>query len=392
MKHWPVSATIALLLGFCAFILTVWIVLPAPHHLVWQLAVGASEWGLWFAAMGLAGMALGIASQRLRRSTAAVCAMVLGACAAGLGAYPLVSALQVASTNEVPLSLARYLWGVLDKPKGAPPQTVIYHQVAGQALQLDVFLPAPGKQGARPAVIVVHGGGWDSGDKSDFPDWNHWLNQNGYVVFDIQYRLYPQPNWQTATADVKCAVAWVSKNAALYGVDPDRLALLGRSAGGHLALLAAYTEGVAELPSGCPGPAGGGTAVRAAVGFYAPVDMLWDYDNPANQQVLGGPATLRRLLGGTPQSAAGPYTSASPIRHVQARTPPTLLVQSGTDQLVRVENMQRLAQVLSDARVRHRSLLIPYAQHGFDYNFNGWGSQIVQPVLLQFLGEHLQPR
>ena len=93
MKHWPVSATIALLLGFCAFILTVWIVLPAPHHLVWQLAVGASEWGLWFAAMGLAGMALGIASQRLRRSTAAACAMVLGACAAGLGAYPLVSAL-----------------------------------------------------------------------------------------------------------------------------------------------------------------------------------------------------------------------------------------------------------------------------------------------------------
>jgi dienelactone hydrolase len=54
--------------------------------------------------------------------------------------------------------------------------------------------------------------------------------------------------------------------------------------------------------------------------------------------------------------------------------------------------MQRLAQVLSDARVRHHSLLIPYAQHGFDYNFNGWGSQIVQPVLLQFLGEHLQPR
>jgi acetyl esterase/lipase len=89
-------------------------------------------------------------------------------------------------------------------------------------------------------VIVVHGGGWRSGERSDFPSWNAWLADTGYVVFDIDYRLSPPPAWQDAPADVACAVGWVKENAARYGVDPERVALMGRSAGGHLVLLAAY--------------------------------------------------------------------------------------------------------------------------------------------------------
>ena len=106
---------------------------------------------------------------------------------------------------------------------------------------LDAYLPAE-DDAARPAIIVIHGGSWSSGDKSDFPRWNGWLVEHGFAIFDIQYRLAPQPNWQTATSDVKCAIGWVKRNADHYGVDPDRIALLGRSAGGHLALLAAYTS------------------------------------------------------------------------------------------------------------------------------------------------------
>jgi acetyl esterase/lipase len=380
---------IALLLSVCAFALSIWIAVPAPNHLIWQLAVGASEWGLWMALAGAFGAVLGLWSLRKSPSKAAVTAIALGLCASALGLYPSVSALKVAQAQGVPLSLNRYVTGVLNRPKGPAPQTVSYLQVDGQNLQLDIFSPPDVTSAARPAVIVVHGGGWDSRDKSDFPQWDYWLNQHGYVVFDIQYRLHPQPNWQTATADVKCAVGWVKQHAQQYGVDPQRLALLGRSAGGHLALLAGYTPGVADLPNACPQAAGGDTSVRAVVGFYAPVDMEWDYNHPANQRVIDGPDTIARLMGGTPETLAAQYATASPIHHVNAKTPPTLLLQSGTDQLVRIENMDRLDAALAAANVPHQSVLIPYAQHGFDYNFDGWGSQIVQPLMLDFLNHHL---
>ena len=207
----PRTALWALLLSSCALLLTIWIAVPAPHHLVWQLAVGASEWGLWLAALALLGVLLGIRSLRTPRSatsnTPAVASIALGLCAVLLGLYPLASAWPVASAQGVSLSFGRYFLGALDNPSGPAPQTVTFHTVDGQNLQLDVFLPAATAAGTaplRPAVIVVHGGGWDSRDKSDFPQWDYWLNQHGYAVFDIQYRLHPQPNWQSATGDVKC--------------------------------------------------------------------------------------------------------------------------------------------------------------------------------------------
>jgi dipeptidyl aminopeptidase/acylaminoacyl peptidase len=82
------------------------------------------------------------------------------------------------------------------------------------------------------------------------------------------------------------------------------------------------------------------------------------------------------------------YILASPVSRVAADTPPTLLIHGGQDQLVRAENMNLLADKLKEAGVPHKTLFIPYAQHGFDYNFNGWGSQISESAILGFLGEN----
>jgi acetyl esterase/lipase len=158
-------------------------------------------------------------------------------------------------------------------------------------------------------------------------------------------------------------------------------------------LLAAYTAGDTRLESSCTPPyAGVETSVRAVASFYAPTDLAWAYDNPANEFVINGPATLRRFLGGSPHETpalAARFRLASPVSHVSARTPPTLLIHGGRDQLVREENMHRLAARLTDANVAHDTVFLSYAQHGFDYNFNGWGAQVVQPVLLEFLNKHL---
>ncbi|HLM61327.1 MAG TPA: alpha/beta hydrolase, partial [Pyrinomonadaceae bacterium] len=235
-----------------------------------------------------------------------------------------------------------------------------------------------------------HGGSWDAGKRSDFPQWNNWLAEQGFTVFDIDYRLTPQPNYLTATGDVKSAVCWVKDHAAEFQISPERIILLGRSAGGHLALLAAYTGDDQRFPSNCT-EKGQSAAVRGVVSFYAPTDLIYGYENLANQRVINGPATLARFIGGSPHESneiRERFSFASPITQVSALTPPTLIIHGGQDQLVRPENMSRLGDQLNKAHVPHETIYISYAQHGFDYNFNGWSSQISKSVILHFLIEN----
>ena len=217
---------------------------------------------------------------------------------------------------------------------------------------------------------------------------------NGYAVFDIDYRLAPQPNYLTATGDVKCAVLWVKQHAAEFQISPDRIALVGRSAGGHLALLAAYSAGDKRLPPSCQST-GKDENVRAVVSFYAPIELQWAYDNPANQLVFDGPQTIADFLGGSPHESAEireRYDLASPLTHLSANTPPTLFVHGGQDQIVREENMQFADEKLNAYNIPHQTIFIPYAQHGFDYNLYGFGSQITKPAMLEYLNEHTKSR
>ncbi len=400
----------ALLSGATALLATVWIVVPAPAYEVWLLSVGASEWSLIFGTLGVVCIAssmfvrAGDAHGRAWRWS-----LGLGVLAVALSLYPPASALRVAREEGVSLSLREYVAGIRDEMRPGGFTTHAFATVDGNVLRLDAYSPTGDVKANGAGVIVIHGGSWNARARSDFPEWNYWLAQHGYTVFDIDYRLAPQPNWRTATGDVKCAVAWVKRHAREFGIGTDRLALLGRSAGGHLALLAAYTPDDTRLPSSCmddeasdgldeSAMSGGESSenVRAVVAFYAPTDLLWAYDNPANPRVIDGPLTLRRFVGGDPHASdeiAARFRLVSPVSHVNARTtPPTLLIHGGHDQLVRSENMELLGGKLKKAGTPHRELFIPYAQHGFDYNFRGWGAQIVRPLLLDFLRESTQPR
>jgi acetyl esterase/lipase len=98
---------------------------------------------------------------------------------------------------------------------------------------------------------------------------------------------------------------------------------------------------------------------------------------------------LENYLGGSPTSAPQAYTSASPIEHVSAQSPPTLFLHGGRDQLVRAENVERIMPKLAAAGVSVTYVNLPWANHGFDYNFNGWSSQIAQAEIGKFLDRHL---
>lgn len=384
-----------LILNLTALLAVIWIVVPAPSSGIWLFSVAVSEWSLWFGAIALIGTILALPIRFSHgKGKIWLASAIVGGLVSLVSLYPFFSVLSLAREHNVSLSFRRYFSAVWNQNNSsenikANVSTYTFATVEEKDLQLDVYLPTNKSADNGAGVIVVHGGSWNGGKRGDFPQWNQWLAARGFTIFDVDYRLV-QPNYLTATGDVKCAVRWVKSHAAEFKISPDRIALLGRSAGAHLALLAAYSAGDARIPATCEDDKTDEN-VRAVVSFYAPTDLLWDFDNPANEFVINAPLTLVNFLGGNPRESAEireRYILASPVARVSNQTPPTLLIHGGRDQLVREENMNFLAEKLTESNVPRQTIFIPYAQHGFDYNFNGFGSQIVQPVILEFLREN----
>ncbi len=383
------------ILSLIALLSVIWIVVPAPAYNIWLFSVAASEWSLWFGALASINLicCLFAGKGKLRFAS-----LMIGGIAFIISLYPLFSVVSPACEQNVSLSLSRYFNGLRREINSSETQpknftTYTFASVDGKDLQSDVYLPTRNTANNGASVIVIHGGSWSGGVRNDFPQWNEMFAAQGFTVFDVDYRL-AQPNYLTATGDVKCAVRWIKENAEKFKIAPDRIALLGRSAGGHLALLAAYSAGDARFPASCSEKEMS-EDVRAVISFYAPTNLFWAYDNPANQFVINGPATLSRFLGGSPHESSEMrerYVLASPVSHIASDTPPTLLIHGGQDQLVRPENMNLLADKLKQEGAPHKTLFIPYAQHGFDYNFNGWGAQITESAILAFLRENTKSR
>ncbi len=310
-----------------------------------------------------------------------LCAMVLVA-----SLVPVAQAWKTASAEGVPLSFPGYFAGPAFA-REHPPETVTYARPEGEELEADVWRPPEGGataadgSGGHPAVIVVHGGGWRSGERGDFPLWNAWFASKGYVVFDIDYRLSPQPTWREAPADVGCAVGWVKENADRYDVDPRRVVLMGRSAGAHLALLTAYAHGSGTEP-GCDASYRHDSGVAAVVAFYPPTDLT----RLSTRGYLGG---MDQFVGGTSKVVPERYRLLSPISHVDPRDPPTFLAHGGDDQIVPPRQSELLADRLRRAGVPHQLVELPWANHTFDFRWGGWGSQITRSTLQDFLEDHL---
>ncbi|QRN94696.1 alpha/beta hydrolase [Archangium violaceum] len=250
-----------------------------------------------------------------------------------------------------------------------------YREVDGHVLQLDLYR-SPGAPRPLPLVVVIHGGSWNSGDSSQLNWLNNYLSARGFAVAAINYRLAPRHTFPAQRDDVLAALSWLRENASQLELDPSRIAFLGRSAGGQLALLAAYT---ARDP-----------AIRAAVALYAPTDLNWGWANPTNPRVMDSPKTLSEYLGGTPAQVQAHFDAASPIDFVLPSSPPTLLVHGTRDELVLAEQSRRLARRLEQANVPHLQLELPWATHGCDANPAGPGGQITTWAVERFLAAAFQ--
>ncbi|MDH4135844.1 MAG: alpha/beta hydrolase [Anaerolineae bacterium] len=265
-------------------------------------------------------------------------------------------------------------------------QNIAFWTIPGtdRKLLCDVWQPPDGIERSGLAFVYLHGSAWYIGDK-DFgtrPLFRQ-LTDQGHVVMDVSYRLMPEVDIYGMVGDVKRAVAWMKDNAGRYGVNPERIVLGGGSAGGHLALLAAYTPDDPQLtPQDLEGR---DLSVRAVSSLYGPTDLRACYNHLDQTRLIGlpkveigqpGAATMEKrfwdagrldtLLGGHLHEVPEVYALASPVTHVDAGSPPTLLIQGTPDVIAPVAATRELHDRLVENGVPVVNIIYPMTNHAFD--------------------------
>ena len=241
-------------------------------------------------------------------------------------------------------------------------RNVVYGHASGRDLKLDVYLPDKEGRG-RPVVMQIHGGGWVIGDKKEqgLPLLGH-LAANGWVGFNVNYRLSPVAAFPDHLIDLKRALVWIKEHAHEYGGDPDFVAVTGGSAGGHLTAMMALT---ANDPRYQPGFEDADTTVQAAVPFYGIYDFTNRLETHPKEFVdwFIGPVVLQASFEREPER----FAEASPIDRVRADAPPFLVIHGDRDVLAPLEDCQLFVEHLrevSTSPVLYAEMR--GAQHAFD--------------------------
>jgi acetyl esterase/lipase len=360
--------------------------LPTPGRALWGASVAATEFGYWLAILALLPAIPTKSRTRPGRigsmlSLASIPLLILPAYRAHEEGAKLPSAFEsrFGAERRVRVPAAQdprpepLVWTELLTSLNLPPvryEQHVFTQRDNQKLSFDLFRPAY-VHDPIPAVIVVHGGGWQTGDSLDYRALNAYLASRDYVVISINYREAPKFRFPAQRDDVYAAIAYVKTHAADFGVDPSRLVLLGRSEGGQLALLAAYTAGE---PS-----------IRGVISLYAPTDLRVAYEHPTAAWMSDTRSALEQFMGGSPAKVEQAYFDASPINFVSAASPPTLLIHGLRDELVPADQSARLDDRLNQAGVKHLYIKLPWATHACDQSFAGPCGQITTYAVERFL-------
>ncbi len=232
-----------------------------------------------------------------------------------------------------------------------------YGHASGETLLLDAHIPDT--PGPHPIALLVHGGGWSRGDKSgsdkpgdgaDITPWFAPLSAANFTWFSINYRHAPAHRWPAALEDVQSAIRWVKTHATHYRGDPQRIALFGHSAGGHLVCLAATLADDSTRP-------------QAVVGFAPVTDFETDVAHRGGQLSTSLQALFNLPAAPNPESLAI-LREASPLTHIKPGLPPFLLLHGDADKTVRLEQSLAFQQKLQAAGVRCDLITLPGAPHG----------------------------
>lgn len=262
-----------------------------------------------------------------------------------------------------------------------------------RAEKLDLYLPAPPATGKlSPAVVWIHGGGWTGGTKTEARGKSicRTLASAGYVAVSTDYKLGPG-SWPLNLLDCKNAVRFLRAHAAEYRLDPDRIAVAGGSAGGHLALMVGLTAQKQLFEPDAPYP-GVSSAVRCIIDMYGPANLRTrPEDKTPMRTLMTGPS---RAAFGAASDNADVWRIASPVHHVTQNSPPVLILHGRADSTVDYQQSDEMAAALKAGGGAHEYLLLDGIGHSFDWG--GWNKKPlprdVKSAALAFLERHLASR
>lgn len=387
---------LTLLISAVAFFLTAWIIVPAPTLALLPLGVGAPEMSPWLIGANAIAALLAwryVRRRWLHRFVLACCFLSLAISTLPLSQFP---AANQRAEAQIQTALGTDYWAqiapsvraqmrpkpfvLVDAFRGIPEQPVrttggiLFAKPDGVPLTLTVYRPP--QVGKHPTIVVIYGGAWQRGSPDDDAPFNRYMAARGYTVVVIDYRHAPRYRFPAQLEDVRSALTYIQQHAETLEVDSTRLALMGRSAGAHLAMLAAYQPG--SIP------------MRAIVNYYGPIDLTKGYYDLPNPDPIDSRAVLNAFLGGSPEQFPTLYRQASPFALVNQHLPPSLLVYGGHDHLVQAKFGRSLYDRLQATGNRAVWLEIPWAEHAFDAVFNGVSNQLALYYTERFLAWSLR--
>lgn len=224
---------------------------------------------------------------------------------------------------------------------------------------LDVSAPPNAKN--LPMVAIIHGGGWTSGDKHMFWPTLRALNDHGFVAATVNYRFARDEAraYPVGVRDTRCALAFLKTHASEYGADPDRLALIGASSGGHIAAMIGVAPNEPELMTGCEDVP---LAIKGVVSYYAPLNLTREEGYPPRMHMAVW--EFLRVDAGTPEWDLV-ARRASPATYVDETDPPFLLLHGTSDNVVPVDDSRGFKRALDAHHVPALLVEIDGAEHGF---------------------------
>ncbi len=276
-----------------------------------------------------------------------------------------------------------FLFGILIIPKASAEHIDLDYVGDGNERQmLDLLLPDKPSSGKIPLVVWIHGGGWRSGTKASGYA-RRLVGHPDYAVARINYRLTKEAVWPAQLHDCKAAIRYLRANASKYGIDPDRIAVAGSSAGGHLASCLGTMMGGKDHEGEVGPHLGVSTRVSCVMNFLGG-SYLCDRKGNTDPSLDKPGSAIFQLMGGKPSTMPKKALSASPLYHVDENTAPFLFVHGTSDSVVIIKH----ADVLVATIERTQGIDVPFVRINEAEHGRGFGPTVYL-IVKQYLDHQL---
>ena len=254
---------------------------------------------------------------------------------------------------------------------------IVYRTLDNRKLHMDIFQPEISNEETVPGILCIHGGGWASGNKSLLAPLAQELACQGYVTATVEYRLSPEALYPTGVTDVKAAIKWIKRNAGTYGLDTNRIVLLGTSAGATIATLIGNTPGhpLYQTPDECS------LRVSDRVRAIINIDGILDFTDPAESgkdKDPAKPSAATRWFGSTYKESPDLWMEASPLTYAGEHSPSTLFINSSIPRFH--AGRDAYISILEESGISTTVFTLPDSPHSF-WLFQPWFEVTVEQIL-----------